>query len=79
MSFRISGEAQLGNSTVEVEGKVVQLESFGSAEGTGASRRLIRNAGGRTRRFGLGIGRFVPNWFDSYIHRGEVKVKKRRV
>ena len=53
--------AQLGNSTVKVEGKVVQLESFGSAEGTGASRRLIRNAGGRTRRFGLGIGRSVPN------------------
>ena len=32
--------------------------------------------GGVTRRFGFGIGRFVPNRFDSYIHGGKVAIKK---
>ena len=71
--------AQLGNSAVKVEGKMVRLESFGGAEGARASGRLIGNAGGRTRRFGLGTGRSILNWFDPYIHWGEVKVEKRRV
>ena len=53
--------AQLGNSAVEIEGKVVRLESFGGAEGARASGRLMRNARGRTRRFGLGTGKSVPN------------------
>ena len=38
--------AQLGNSAVEVEGKVVRLESFGGAEGarvSGATGRQVGN------------------------------------
>ena len=58
---------------------MVRLESFGGEEGAGASGRLKRNAKGRTRRFGLDTGRSVLNWFNPYIHRGEVQVKKRRV
>ena len=58
---------------------MVRLESFGGAEGAGTSGRLMRNAGGRTRRFGLDTGRSVPNWFDPYIHGGEVTVEKSRV
>ena len=69
----------VGNSADEIEGKGVRLESFGVAEGTGASGRLMRNSGGRARRFGLDIGRSVSNWFDPYIHGGEVQVKQRRV
>ena len=71
--------AQLGNSAAEVEGKVVSLETFCSVEGARASGSLDRSRRGMTRRFGFGIGRFVPNWFDSYIHGGKVAIEKGRV
>ena len=45
--------AQLGNSSVEVEGKVVRLESFDSAEGARASGWLNRSSGGMMSRFGI--------------------------
>ena len=64
--------AQLGNSAVEVEGKVVRLESFSSAEGARVSWSLNRSSGGMVRRFEFGIGRSVLNWFDSFIHGGKV-------
>ena len=45
--------AQLGNSAVEVEGKVVRLESFSSAEGARVSWSLNRSSGGMMSRFGI--------------------------
>ena len=32
-----------------------------------------------TRRFGFGIGRSVPNWFNSYVHGGKVAIEQGRV
>ena len=71
--------AQLGNFAAEIEWKVVSLETFGSAEGAPESGSLDMGRGGVTRRFWFGIGRSVPNRFDSYIHRGKVAIKKGRV
>ncbi len=76
MSFRMSGGTQLGDPAVEVEGEVVRLEFFCGAQGARASGRFRRSSGGRMGRFCLGHGRSVPNWFDPYICRGVVEIKK---
>ena len=58
---------------------MVSLKTFGSAEGARASGSWDMGCGGVTRRFGFGIGRSVPNRFDSYNHGGKVAIEKGRV
>ena len=58
---------------------MIRFESLVGTEGGRVSGRLRRDAGWKTLVCGFGIRSSVPNRFNSYIHRGEVEIVKRRV
>ena len=71
--------AELGHSALEGEGKVVRLETFKSAQGTGTSGRLWGVGGVMLRKIRFGAGFYRANWFDADIRRGEIAIEKCRI
>ena len=69
---------ELGNSAASVEGVVIRLEPFDSAQGTWPLGRYMGRPKGLTCRYGIVSWRSVPNWFDPYTCRGVVCVIKHK-
>ena len=55
------------DSTVPAEWIMVRFKSFDGTERTGFARSVV--PGRQVRISVLSLGSFIPDWFDSYIHR----------